>query len=438
TISFTVGYVPADAQVLSLGGHSLPPVTSNLPPVPVAGASVSAVARYRSVGAYGFAKLQLYLDHTLETPFEGEGATGTLLATYDFQEEENNRTQSGLVPLAWDSTQRSDGDHALTLRAVETRYDQYSSPYEQSSEAHHFDIDIDNTAQDLAPPPVYLEVTNVTDAHVTLSWTPTTISDFDKYEVHKGTTASFTPGAGTLVGNSTDPAKTAFGLGPLQVNTDYYLKIKLYDDGANTSVSNEVHVTTKTTAALFDDPAAGTLFLLGSTVHDAAGQVVARYDANGNGTFYTYDAAGRQTKVTDALGNETDFAYDAAGRKTSQTNALDKTTTYAYDNANRLTSVTDALNHVTSYAYNAAGQQTSVTDALNHTATRTYNSRGRLTAITDPLSNETEFAYDAVGNKTGETNALNQTTSYQYDALNRLVRWWSITARRPGPSASAS
>jgi len=438
TISFTVGYVPADAQVLSLGGHSLPPVTSNLPPVPVAGASVSAVARYRSVGAYGFAKLQLYLDHTLETPFEGEGATGTLLATYDFQEEENNRTQSGLVPLAWDSTQRSDGDHALTLRAVETRYDQYSSPYEQSSEAHHFDIDIDNTAQDLAPPPVYLEVTNVTDAHVTLSWTPTTISDFDKYEVHKGTTASFTPGAGTLVGSVNDSRCTVHGLGPLQVNTNYYLKIKLYDAGANTSVSNGVHVTTKTTAALFTDPAAGTNFLLGRTVYDAAGQVTARYDANGNGTFYTYDAAGRQTKVTDALGNETEFAYDAAGRKTSETNGLDKTTTYAYDNANRLTSVTDALNHVTSYAYNAAGQQTSVTDALNHTATRTYNSRGRLTTITDPLSNETEFAYDANGNKTGETNALNQTTSYQYDALNRLVRWWSITARRPGPSASAS
>ena len=146
-----------------------------------------------------------------------------------------------------------------------------------------------------------------------------------------------TPGAGTLVGSVNDSRCTVHGLGPLQVNTNYYLKIKLYDAGANTSVSNGVHVTTKSTAALFTDPAAGTNFLLGRTVYDAAGQVTARYDANGNGTFYTYDAAGRQTKVTDALGNETTFAYDAAGRKTSETNALAATTTYAYDNASRLT-----------------------------------------------------------------------------------------------------
>ena len=384
--------------------------------------------------------LLLHQTTTPGTYFPGEmqGGTGTLLTTYDFAEEQDPSTQTGQVTLTWDSTQRSDGNHTLTLRTVETYDDGWGGEAEADREAHHFDIDIDNTSQDLAPPPVYLEVSNVTDTQVTLSWTPTTISDFDKYEVHKGTTANFTPGAGTLVGSVNDSRCTVHGLGPLQPSTDYYLKIKLYDDGANTSVSNEVHVTTLSTAGLFTDPAAGTNFLLGRTVYDAAGQVTARYDANGNGTFYTYDAAGRQTKVTDALGNETDFAYDAAGRKTSQTNALDKTTTYAYDNANRLTSVTDALNHVTSYAYNAAGQQTSVTDALNHTATRTYNSRGRLTTITDPLSNETEFAYDANGNKTGETNALNQTTSYQYDALNRLVRWWSITARRPGPSASAS
>ncbi|NCP30402.1 MAG: RHS repeat protein [Armatimonadetes bacterium] len=167
-----------------------------------------------------------------------------------------------------------------------------------------------------------------------------------------------TPGAGTLVGSVNDSRCTVHGLGPLQVNTNYYLKIKLYGTGANASVSNEVHVTTLSAAALFDDPAAGTMFLLGFTVYDAAGQVTARYDANGNGTFYTYDAAGqvtarydangngtfytydaagRQTKVTDALGNETTFAYDAAGRKTSETNALAATTTYAYDNASRLT-----------------------------------------------------------------------------------------------------
>ena len=55
-------------------------------------------------------------------------------------------------------------------------------------------------------------------------------------------------------------------------------------------------------------------YSVGSTVYDAAGQVVARYNANGNGTFYSYDAAGRQTKVTDALNHTATRTYNSRGR----------------------------------------------------------------------------------------------------------------------------
>jgi len=355
-------------------------------------------------------------------PGEMEGATGTLLATYDFAEQQDPSTQTGQVTLNWDSTQRSDGSHTLTLRTVETYDDGWGGEAEADREAHHFDIDIDNTSQDLAPPPVYLEVSNVTDTQVTLSWTPTTISDFDKYEVHKGTTANFTPGAGTLVGSVNDSRCTVHGLGPLQPSTDYYLKIKLYDDGANTSVSNEVHVTTLSTAGLFTDPAAGTNFLLGRTVYDAAGQVTARYDANGNGTFYTYDAVGNRTSVTDANGNTTSFAYSSRSWRTSETDAEAGVTARQHDNEGNVASVTDPEGSVWSFSYDYAGRQRSVQYPDETIENRAYDGNGNLIALKKPDGTIVRYFYDALNHRTEVEYATCTDVEFTYDALGRLTQ----------------
>ncbi|PIZ41909.1 MAG: hypothetical protein COY42_18410, partial [Armatimonadetes bacterium CG_4_10_14_0_8_um_filter_66_14] len=125
-----------------------------------------------------------------------------------------------------------------------------------------------------APPS--LEATNVTDAAVTLVWTETGQADFGKYEIHKSLTQGFTPGPGTLVGQVAQPVNTVFRLQPLQPDTDYYFRLLVYDTAQQVvEQSDEAHAKTLTTAALFDDPPAGTRFFLSRTVYNAAGMVTA-------------------------------------------------------------------------------------------------------------------------------------------------------------------
>src|SRR5690606_12175906 len=68
-------------------------------------------------------------------------------------------------------------------------------------------------------------------------WTPVTNADPVTYEIHLGTTTGFTPGAGTLVGqttaNFTTITKLPDGTTDLAYDTDYYIKVVAKDvDGA--------------------------------------------------------------------------------------------------------------------------------------------------------------------------------------------------------------
>ena len=58
---------------------------------------------------------------------------------------------------------------------------------------------------------------------------------------------------------------------------------------------------------------------LTTTVYDAASNVQAIVDPDGNRTTYTLDALNRVIQETDPLGHNTTLAYDAASRLTSTT-----------------------------------------------------------------------------------------------------------------------
>lgn len=92
------------------------------------------------------------------------------------------------------------------------------------------------------------------------------------------------------------------------------------------TASNGVPIRTLTTPALFSVPRAGTNLVREVRIYDAAGQLVARYHARGNGTFFTCNAVGQKAKITDArlvsttnaLANVTTMGYDASGNETTE------------------------------------------------------------------------------------------------------------------------
>jgi RHS repeat-associated protein len=215
-------------------------------------------------------------------------------------------------------------------------------------------------------------------------------------------------------------------------------------------------------------------------IYDAAGDVSARIDANGNRTDYGYDAAGRlilvtqpavldgasgkmvrpqtraeydaagnQTATTDADGNRTEFVYDADGRLTSTVFAdgtsthvqydglgdvmaridqAGRATTYGYDPLGRLVSVTPpppdagAVAPMTSYGYDEDGNLISQTDALNHITRYSYDELNRLVQETLPMGQSESFAYDSVGNEVLRTDFNGSTTKFSYDLMNRLTQ----------------
>ena len=215
--------------------------------------------------------------------------------------------------------------------------------------------------------------------------------------------------------------------------------------------------------------------------YDAADNMVATIDPNGNVTSCVYNVQGRQTETIDALGDVTTTVYDAVGNAIWVTSPAPSgggqgradlpspsgggaggeggtgssvvTTFYAYDSMNRkiqetlplpdgtgkllpqttwtydangnLVSTTDALNNTTTTRYNGWNLPTQVTDALNETTVTTYDELGQVSKVTDPLDRTTQYVYDNLGRKT-ETIAPDPgtgspITSYSYDADGNMT-----------------
>jgi len=169
------------------------------------------------------------------------------------------------------------------------------------------------------------------------------------------------------------------------------------------------------------------------------------YDGNGNRTSashpypggptpavtqYSYDTANRLVAVTDPLGHTTSAQYDAAGNLVASFNAIGALTRLRYDPDNRLRWIKDPLEHTSSRHYDQAGRLDETLSAAGSKVTYTYSPAGRLTGRTsprgyargaDPRNFTTHYSYDAAGNQIAVTDPLGHTSRAGYDAVNNLL-----------------
>jgi titin len=78
-------------------------------------------------------------------------------------------------------------------------------------------------------------------------WTTSQAADFDRYELHRSTTAGFTPSDDTFLNDFMDVSDTSFTddeLNDLASSTTYYYCVVTYNRAGQSSTSNQVQVTT--------------------------------------------------------------------------------------------------------------------------------------------------------------------------------------------------
>lgn len=155
--------------------------------------------------------------------------------------------------------------------------------------------------------------------------------------------------------------------------------------------------------------------------YDLNGELAIATDALGQQTHFTYDGFGNLVSVMDPLGNITAYVYDAISRLIQTNDALGRRTTFGYDALGRLVTQTDAKNGVTRFAYDPVGNLLSVTDARGNATVFTYDSMNRLLTRTDSLGRSDQRQHDFNGNLVQYTDRRGVTSRFNYDFLNRLV-----------------
>ena len=140
------------------------------------------------------------------------------------------------------------------------------------------------------------------------------------------------------------------------------------------------------------------------SVTDSAG-TLASFSFNPNSTLAA-GAIGSDIAANPAMASQ--FTYDADGNMIARTDALGRTTTYTYDSLGHKLSMTTPT-------------PASLTGTAASTTAYSYDALGNLVQTAAPLGRITGSAYDANGNKSYDIDARGYKTSYVYDALNRLV-----------------
>ncbi len=99
----------------------------------------------------------------------------------------------------------------------------------------------------IPPVAVTLEpITEITQTSLTLDWSQNEDNDFDRYEVHMGSTAGFTLGPASLVDQVQERTTTTYYIGSLAAGTTRYFRIRTVDGGGLFNDSNERGATTAT------------------------------------------------------------------------------------------------------------------------------------------------------------------------------------------------
>lgn len=93
-------------------------------------------------------------------------------------------------------------------------------------------------------PETCLSTSGATKTSVSLSWTKADQSDFSKYEVHRSTSAGFTPSSTTRAAMISDQGTKAYTVGSLSCGTTYRFEVVVFDTSGFRTASNKVSRTT--------------------------------------------------------------------------------------------------------------------------------------------------------------------------------------------------
>ena len=202
----------------------------------------------------------------------------------------------------------------------------------------------------------------------------------------------------------------------------------------------------KTYPMILDEDTEAKLYPIEYFAYDAAGNVTAHTDPNGNVTNFEYDSRNRRVREMGPsvrVGGTETFArpttvttYDGVGNKTSVTDPNGNTTSFEYDALNRLVKTTyplvkwyrrdvnenftEALTEL--LAYDANGNVIESTDKRGVKTITTYNYLNKPVEVlvAFEMNKKTDaYEYDTEGNLIKITGIGNVVTEYEYDGLNR-------------------
>ncbi|MBM5277577.1 RHS repeat protein [Vibrio parahaemolyticus] len=180
--------------------------------------------------------------------------------------------------------------------------------------------------------------------------------------------------------------------------------------------------------------------------YDAAQQLMAVIDANGNRQSINRDSLGNIEQVelkdnsgiahwkqlhsytlngwlsstTNGTGNVYTYSYDKTANLTGKVDPSGNAYAYRYDGFSNLLQSIDPVNRATAMQYNDNALVTRVTDPRGRRTYYSYNGYGDVLSVQSPDTGTAHYTYDKAGNLIGKTDAKGQVFTYHYDALNRL------------------
>ncbi|WHP66635.1 RHS repeat-associated core domain-containing protein [Vibrio harveyi] len=180
--------------------------------------------------------------------------------------------------------------------------------------------------------------------------------------------------------------------------------------------------------------------------YDAAQQLMAVIDANGNRQSINRDSLGNIEQVelkdnsgiahwkqlhsytlngwlsstTNGTGNVYTYSYDKTANLTGKVDPSGNAYAYRYDGFSNLLQSIDPVNRATAMQYNDNALVTRVTDPRGRRTYYSYNGYGDVLSVQSPDTGTAHYTYDKAGNLSGKTDAKGQVFTYHYDALNRL------------------
>jgi RHS repeat-associated protein len=160
--------------------------------------------------------------------------------------------------------------------------------------------------------------------------------------------------------------------------------------------------------------------------YDPRGNLLARADADGSVTTYTYSS--RNKPLTERKSDPgviksilTERTYDLSAFEIEKLVGGLYRTRMSYDGLGRVVRTELPSGSYEEYGYDAAGNRSRLEDGNGNAATYTYDSYRRLLVVTDALGKQRKLSYDARGNLTREIDANGFERLMTYDELGRIV-----------------